>query len=323
MRILAVDDDDMVLELLKMGLIASGQQNVDTAGSAAQAIRQIDHARRPYDCVLLDIQMPGMDGIDLCAWIKDRDDYRDTPIIMVTAMSDRQYIQRAFNAGAIDYITKPFDALELASRIGMAQRLVRATFGRREASRGIATLRDRLDQGLRIPFDEAVTVHGLEGVIGYGAMQNYLERLSRSNLFATALVAFEAHGLEPLYNRVKPTDFYFLLTDTAEALVKALAGTESLIAYAGRGRFVVALKSAAGYSGDEIAQRADQRLRQSGALQGLEQAQVSFRAGAPVRFGLLFSGGVARALDSALAAPMSGGADRPSIIAAESRGFVV
>jgi CheY-like chemotaxis protein len=68
--------------------------------------------------------MPGMDGIELCGQIRALDSYKDAPIIMNTAVADRDYIDAAFAAGATDYLTKPVDEVEVKARLGVIEKLV-------------------------------------------------------------------------------------------------------------------------------------------------------------------------------------------------------
>ena len=89
MRILAVDDDPIILELLTELLATFGQHEVDTAESAKEALARLsDPAAGIYDCFLLDIQMPETDGIELCGLLRQTQAYARSPILMITAMSD-------------------------------------------------------------------------------------------------------------------------------------------------------------------------------------------------------------------------------------------
>lgn len=74
----------------------------------------------PIDCILLDIVMPGMDGLEVCRRIKAHPAYEDTPIIMVTVRDEVETLRDAFTAGAHDYITKPARELELVARLKAA-----------------------------------------------------------------------------------------------------------------------------------------------------------------------------------------------------------
>ena len=121
MKTLAVDDDQIVLGILKGVLERAGLGEVETCESATEALAAIDSAEKPFTCFLLDIQMPGMDGIELCERIRQHPQARTASILMLTAMSDQANIECAFAAGANDYITKPLDATQVIVRLGIAE----------------------------------------------------------------------------------------------------------------------------------------------------------------------------------------------------------
>lgn len=123
MKILAVDDDPCLLDLLKAVLENSGYSDVLTCSSPTKALEMMKLDGADFDCLLLDIQMPEMDGIELCRRVRAIPGFEETPIIMITAMTEKSYIARAFMAGATDYIAKPFDVIEIGARIRVAGKL--------------------------------------------------------------------------------------------------------------------------------------------------------------------------------------------------------
>lgn len=300
LSMLVVDDDEIACELLKAGLDAFGTYNIETVNSAEEAMNAIAQREHPYDCFFLDIEMPGTNGIALCSWIKSHDQYRETPAIMVTARSERSFIRNAFAAGAIDYVTKPFDMNELQSRMRMAERLIIA---KRDAASG-----DMLDgtgqsaAALRMDFDEAIAIEGIPGVIDFVAMKNYLKQLSRSRLFSTALVAFRLDGLNHAYGRLPQGQFLSLLALATRKLKGAMRHPDALIAYAGNGCFIAELESATGLDGTDIARDASLALWKAGFTGSFDCSTVAFHGGTPQRIGVLFShGAVDRSLDIAFA----------------------
>ena len=104
MRILAVDDDNVFLEILEQVLVSYGYSDLTLVESGVLAAEAIQAAKEPFDCFLLDIQMPEIDGIQLCQWIRSHALYATTPILMITAMAEREYVESAFSAGATDYV---------------------------------------------------------------------------------------------------------------------------------------------------------------------------------------------------------------------------
>lgn len=111
--VLIVDDTEENIDLLVDALGNDYELIVATDGAAAL---ELIHREMP-DLVLLDIMMPGMSGYDVCRELKANRVTEDIPIIFLTAMSDIESKTRAFEAGAIDYITKPFEILEVKARV--------------------------------------------------------------------------------------------------------------------------------------------------------------------------------------------------------------
>jgi len=110
-RILVVDDDIALAEMIGIVLRAEGFEPSFCADGAA-AIDAV-HASKP-DLVLLDLMLPGMDGIEVCARIRDES---GVPIIMLTAKGDTADVVKGLESGADDYVIKPFDPKELVARV--------------------------------------------------------------------------------------------------------------------------------------------------------------------------------------------------------------
>jgi len=124
-KVLAIDDDRSHLNYLKHILVGNSICEMVQADSAETAIRLLKGADSrldllPFDAILLDICMPDIDGIHACKMIKAIPFIKDIPIIMVTADGCPQTLESAFNAGASDYITKPFSKVELVVRLKSA-----------------------------------------------------------------------------------------------------------------------------------------------------------------------------------------------------------
>ena len=113
-RILVVDDDQANLELLSENLVTEGYDVVGVqSGEAALERLTVGNS---FDLVLLDVMMPGLDGYAVCERIKRAEHTRLLPVVMVTALDDRQDKIRGIEAGADDFLHKPFDRVELLLR---------------------------------------------------------------------------------------------------------------------------------------------------------------------------------------------------------------
>jgi two-component system, NtrC family, sensor kinase len=113
-RILTVDDSETYLQTLADVLRATGYEVV-LARSGEQALELL--AVQPVDCILLDLLMPGIGGEEACRRIKAAPTMRDTPIIMLTALEDRDVMIRGLGAGADDYVAKSSDFEVLRARV--------------------------------------------------------------------------------------------------------------------------------------------------------------------------------------------------------------
>ena len=112
--ILVVDDDADVITTIKKSLTRAGYQV--TCASTSHAALQMLSSQRP-NLVLLDIAMPGIDGIELCRQLRANPSTASLPILFLTVSGDMQSKTAAFNAGADDYLVKPFDLQELNLRV--------------------------------------------------------------------------------------------------------------------------------------------------------------------------------------------------------------
>lgn len=111
-----VVDDTAVSRVLGADILTTSEMKVLEADSGEQALLQAgEHA---IDAFLLDIRLPDMNGIELCRALRAMPRYRDTPIIFVTAMDQREVLQWALEAGADDFIQKPLHAMVLRKRLG-------------------------------------------------------------------------------------------------------------------------------------------------------------------------------------------------------------
>ncbi|AWB45988.1 response regulator [Paenibacillus sp. CAA11] len=132
MRILIVDDNPTNIIIIREILKKENYRNTVSVSSAFEMLRELGieqgqeaPARGPVhiDLILLDMMMPEMDGIEACRIIQNYQHLKDIPIIMVTAVGDSKKLAEALDAGAVDYVTKPINKVELMARIRLALRL--------------------------------------------------------------------------------------------------------------------------------------------------------------------------------------------------------
>jgi two-component system phosphate regulon response regulator PhoB len=112
--ILVVDDEEDIQELVKLNLVREGY-DVLTAGSGEQAL-EVAQARQPA-LTVLDLMLPGIDGLEVCQILKANARTRQMPIIMLTAKSEESDVVTGLELGADDYITKPFSSKVLVARV--------------------------------------------------------------------------------------------------------------------------------------------------------------------------------------------------------------
>lgn len=116
-NILAVDDAPG--NLLALEAVLSGQYDLHVANSGYEAISFLEK-RNDIDVILMDIQMPGMDGFEASAQIKQMEGCQDIPIIFITAIyKEEPFIRRGYEAGGVDYFSKPFDPDILRMKVGI------------------------------------------------------------------------------------------------------------------------------------------------------------------------------------------------------------
>jgi DNA-binding NtrC family response regulator len=113
--VLIVDDELLNRDLIEQELLEAGYRTLSAeSGEEALAVAGKAHP----DLILLDAMMEGIDGFETCARLKAADGTRGIPVIFLTALTDTEVKVRAFKAGAVDYVTKPFQTEELLARVG-------------------------------------------------------------------------------------------------------------------------------------------------------------------------------------------------------------
>ena len=114
-RILIVEDDATIRTILEMALMGAGFRHVSSCARGDEGLQEI--LRTKPDLVLLDVMLPGLDGFTLARRVRGTPALAATRILMLTARSEKEDIVRGLEAGADDYVTKPFDRLVLLARV--------------------------------------------------------------------------------------------------------------------------------------------------------------------------------------------------------------
>lgn len=113
-KILIVDDEPINV-LIAQKILQKKDYDVITAASGAEALEKIKET--PPDLILLDIMMPEMNGFEVCNQLQKNQKTKDIPVIFLTAVAEKESIVKGFEVGGVDYLTKPFNNLELLARV--------------------------------------------------------------------------------------------------------------------------------------------------------------------------------------------------------------
>jgi DNA-binding response OmpR family regulator len=113
-QILIIEDEESVAMTMRF-LLGLADCEAQIAATRAKAV-QMAHTQN-FDLITLDVNLPGANGFEICRELRQNPRLRETPIVMVSGLCNLEDQQRGLNAGAVDYITKPFETFEFASRI--------------------------------------------------------------------------------------------------------------------------------------------------------------------------------------------------------------
>jgi diguanylate cyclase (GGDEF)-like protein len=167
MTILVVDDSVDSRNLIQRFLEQEGHRHFLMAGSVPEALRLLapdaPPPPLPVELILMDLQMPEVDGIEGCRRISGDPRLRDIPVIVVTGSSESMNLPDAFQAGAVDYLTKPINPLELAARVRSVLRLKREMDQRKEREAELIEATYRL-AAAKSELQRLSTLDGLTGI---------------------------------------------------------------------------------------------------------------------------------------------------------------
>lgn len=224
MKVLAVDDDPSILEVLETALSSLEGYDVYTALSAVEGLEILMDHPESFSVILVDIQMPSMNGIEMCREVRKLPKYEHTPLIVVTAMSQRSYISDAFRAGATDYVTKPFDLIDLRSRVASAVR---------QAKRASSQRQDPANE-----LSDTIHLRNVTRFLGPDEYENYVMQISQSLTSRSSVVAIKIIDAKAMHAAVSPEAFDAAV-QTVGAAISVLTRNEGhMISYRGNGVFL-------------------------------------------------------------------------------------
>ncbi len=206
--ILIVDDVPENLAVLFEVLSVAGFE-VLVAESGVTALERLP-VLRP-DLILLDVQMPDMDGFEVCERIKESPEFGDVPVIFMTALTETVDKVKGFRVGAVDYVSKPFEAEEVLARVKaqLELRRLQRELEQRNETLGAEVERRRVaERQLEESLDQAIMVVSIEGRIhfctrhGWDLLGRYFELSEDGGLPIPILEWVQAQKREPLDIRV-------------------------------------------------------------------------------------------------------------------------
>ncbi|MBE9108936.1 EAL domain-containing protein [Nodosilinea sp. LEGE 07298] len=232
--ILIVDDDPNNFDVIEALLDAQGYQLHYTSTGEA-AIAALD-ALEP-DLILLDVMMPGLDGFEICRRIKASPTWATLPVIMVTALSEKQDLARCFSAGANDFISKPINRLELIAR-------VRSMLLLREQYRQLETFNAQLEAKVlerTAQLQAIITQDALTQLPSRAALIQALAELIQTEQSAFAVIYLDCDQFKLINGSFGYTLSNQLLKAIAERL-QQLVPSNSLLACLGGNEFCILLR---------------------------------------------------------------------------------
>jgi diguanylate cyclase (GGDEF)-like protein len=255
MSILVVDDSEDIRLLIKTFLKSAGYKDVFMASSAAEALALLgippeEHESLPsekkdidVDLILLDVVMPDMGGIEFCRIVKASEQHKDIPVVMTTAVDKTSMLQEAFNAGAIDYLTKPLNKVELVARVHSLLKLKAETDQRKARELELV----ELNKVLQSVNEQLKRLSSLDGLTGISNRRSFDERLEeewnreRRSVVPLSLVFLDIDFFKPYNDTYGHLAGDECLISIAKSLKKTLHRPADSLARYGGEEFVVIL----------------------------------------------------------------------------------
>lgn len=223
--VLVVDDVPTNVDVVLSHLTAAGFR-VLYAGSGTRALKQLE--QRVPDIILLDIKMPGMDGIETCRLIKQRPEWKNVPIIFITGADELSQKLAAFQAGAVDFVTKPILPEEVEARVRTHLRIRELQTELEQKNRVLSEeieLRLDAEKQLEAKLDQAFVIASHEGGILFATRQANI--LLHAFFPGTAVAALPDAVLRWLASPDRQKPLVILTSSKGELQIDHLASSNS------------------------------------------------------------------------------------------------
>lgn len=265
LAILIVDDEPDLCTLVSLALQSTGKCDVVSAGNAREGLRAVDERTVPFDLVLLDIQMPDTTGVELCTILRKTPGYEQVPILMLTAMTERRFLQDAFAAGADDYIAKPFDLDDVKARLMRARQIgqTRARL-RGSSAEAFGSSRNAAPRETIRDLEDAVSLPSASRFVTREAFEVFA--LQSAHRPGTPLIfqALRIAGSHDLFTRLGADTFQQVVEEVGGLLSRLSEDKTAIHAHLGNGMFVTVRtgKSSLGSASVDEAIGGNARLRE-------------------------------------------------------------
>lgn len=262
MRLLTVDDDPTFCNLLKARLGEIGLNDVEAVFSGESALQKAQAAQNPIECFLVDVRMKPMNGIELVRLLREIPHHQTTPIIMISALTDKGSVDAAFAAGANDYITKPLEMLELKIRLELAKTIL----VEREQAR---LLHDYVlkQESILYPlqsFENEIIPEDVDSAISVLSVENFLLKQGNIRLRHNCAIGFHLPMAQAYFNFMEPTHYVGLIGDIALAVSKSLSASPHFLTSPGNGDLVAVLLDQQRLNRETIERRLEEELHKLG-----------------------------------------------------------